>query len=213
MKIALIGASGRVGAKVLAEALSRGHQVTAVVRNTEKLKPAKNLTIAKGDAYDAATVARLVAGHDAVISAFNPGWTDPHIRANSTKGMKSIIDGLRKAGVRRVLFVGGAGSLIEPDGSRGVDSPHFPAAWKAGALGAADALDMVRQVTDLEWTFLSPAAMLNPGEKTGKYRLGKDSLVKDAGGASNISEGDLAHAIVDEIEKPKHIRQRFTLGY
>ena len=197
MKIAVFGATGMVGSRIAAEAEARGHEVTALSRSTG------------ADMADAATVREAAASHDVVVSATGPSRTGE----SHEPWLASVGTLIENAGDARVLFVGGAGSLIEPDGSRGVDSPHFPAAWKEGALGAADALDLVRQVTDLDWTFVSPATMLNPGEKTGKYRLGRDSLVKDAAGASNFSDGDLAHVIIDEIEKPKHIRQRFTLGY
>ena len=213
MKIALIGASGRVGLKVVDEALARGHSVTAIARNLDKLPDRPKLTKHRADIYDADAVAKAVAGHEAVISTFNPGWTNPAIRSDTTRGTRSLIAGLKKAGVRRALFVGGAGSLMTVPGKRDVDSPDFPAQWKEGALGAADALEIVRGEKDLDWTFLSPAVVLTPGPKTGKYRLGKDAPVRDAEGKSVVSDGDLASAILDEIETPKHIRQRFTVGY
>lgn len=215
MKIALIGASGRVGSRLLTEALARGHEVTAIARHPEKIAPAKNLRIEAGDVRDPGVTARLVAGHDAVISSTNPGWDDPEIRASTLRITESIIDGVRRAGIRRLVVVGGAGSLKEPDGGgRLVDSEEFPAEWKDGALGAADALDLIRTITDLDWTFVSPAEILAEGEPTGKYRLGAEEPVRPpSGGPSTITDGDLAHAILDEVETPKHIRQRFTLGY
>jgi len=212
MKLALIGATGRVGREIVAEALSRGHEVVAIARDPSKLKPAPHLTTVKADVIKPEETARAVKGVDAVISAYNPGWTNSEIRADTTKGFAGIIAGLKQAGVRRVLFVGGAGSLVE-GGERLVDKPDFQPQWKPGALGAAEALDLVRKEKDLEWTFLSPAVMLNDGERTGRYRHGKDAPVRNEKGESHISVPDLAHAILDEIEHPKHIRQRFTVGY
>jgi putative NADH-flavin reductase len=212
MKIAVIGATGRVGREVVREALAHGHEVVAIARDPSKVAPAAHLTTVKADVMKAAETAKAVKGADAVISAYNPGWTNPEIRADTTKGFAGIIAGLKQAGVRRVLFVGGAGSLTE-GGGRLVDRADFHPQWKPGALGAADALDMVRQEKDLEWSFVSPAVMLNDGARTGRYRHGKDSPVRNEKGESTISVADLAHAILDEIEKPQHVRQRFTVGY
>ena len=212
MKIALIGASGRVGRAILAEALSHGHTVTAIARNAAKLPANPNLKTINADVAKADETAAAVKGSDAVISAFNSGWANPNIRADFAKGTEGIIAGVKKSGVKRILFVGGAGSLVEK-GARLVDHPAFNATYKEGALGAADALERVRKEKDLEWSFISPAQMINPGERTGKYRHGHDEPVRNEKGESAISMGDLAHAILDEIEKPKHIRQRFTVGY
>jgi len=212
MKIAIIGATGRVGQAIVDEALKRGHEVTAIARDPSKVKAAPHLKAVKADVLDASSAATAVKGADAVISAYNPGWTNPNIREDTTKGFTGIIGGLKKAGVKRVLFVGGAGSLVE-GGGRLVDKPDFHPQWKPGALGAADALDLVRKEKDLDWTFLSPPVMLNDGERTGHYRHGKESPVRNEKGESHITVPDLAHAILDEIEKPQHIRQRFTVGY
>jgi len=213
MKIALIGGSGRVGQAILAEAVQRGHDVTVIARNPEKLDAkAGHVKSVKADVANADETARAVKGHDAIISAFNSGWGNPNIRADYAKGFAGILAGIKKSGVKRVLVLGGAGSLLE-DGKRVVDSPTFNPQFKDGALGAADALDTIRKEKDLEWSFISPPKMLKPGERTGKYRHGHDEPVKDPAGESHISMGDLAHAIIDEIEKPKHIRQRFTVGY
>ena len=212
MKIAIIGATGRVGQAIVDEALKRGHEVTAIARDPSKVKAAPHLKAVKADVLEASSAATAVKGADAVISAYNPGWTNPNIREDTTKGFTGIIGGLKKAGVKRVLFVGGAGSLVE-GGGRLVDKPDFHPQWKPGALGAADALDLVRKEKDLDWTFLSPPVMLNDGERTGHYRHGKESPVRNEKGESNITVPDLAHAILDEIEKPQHIRQRFTVGY
>ena len=213
MKIALIGATGFVGSAILKEALERGHDVTAIVRHPDKLQAHPKLHAKKGDVYSADEVARLVSGHDAVISAFNPGWNDPEIYNHQVKGTESIIKGVKQAGVKRLLFVGGAGSLEVKPGVQSVDLPKFPAEYKQGALATRDALNMLRKETSLEWSFLSPSADLSPGQRTGKFRLGKDQLLKDAKGESRVSVEDYSVAMLDEVERPAHIRQRFTVGY
>ena len=213
MKIALIGATGFVGSAILKEALERGHEVTAIVRHPDKLQAHPKLHAKKGDVYSADEVARLVSGHDAVISAFNPGWNDPEIYNHQVKGTESIIKGVKQAGVKRLLFVGGAGSLEVKPGVQSVDLPQFPAEYKQGALATRDALNMLRKETSLEWSFLSPSADLSPGQRTGKFPLGKDQLLKDAKGESRVSVEDYAVAMLDEVERPAHIRQRFTVGY
>lgn len=213
MKIALIGATGFVGSAILKEALDRGHEVTAIVRHPEQLSPHPKLHAARGDVYNIEEVARLVGGHDAVISAFNPGWTNPEIYEQQIKGTKAIIAGVKKAGIKRLLFVGGAGSLEVKPGIQSVDLPEFPKEWKQGALATREALNLLRQEPELDWSFLSPSADLSPGQRTGKFRLGKDELLKDANGQSRISTQDYAMAMLDEVEKPAHVRQRFTVGY
>jgi len=212
MKIALIGATGRVGQAILAEALHRGHQVTAIARNVDAIEAKAHLKTVGADVADADETARAVKGSDAVISAFNPGWGNPNIRADYARGLAGIVAGVKKAGVNRILFVGGAGSPID-NGERIIDSPSFNPQFKEGALGALDALGTIRKETDLEWSFISPARVIKPGERTGTYRHGGDEPVKDDTGESTISMGDLAHAILDEIEKPKHVHRRFTVGY
>ena len=211
-KIALIGATGFVGAAILKEAVSRGHSVTALVRNTDKVAKLDNVTAVKSDVFDTDALASQLAGHDIVISAYNPGWTDANIRENHIKGSRSINAAAKKAGVKRLIAVGGAGSL-EINGQQLVDSPDFPADWKEGALGARQALNELREENDLDWTFVSPAIMLEPGERTGKYRLGTDQPVFDEKGESKISVDDLAVAIIDEAEQGKHIGKRFTAAY
>ena len=213
MKIALIGATGFVGSAILKEALDRGHEVTAIVRNTDKLTPHAHLHPKKGDVYNEDEVARLVAGHDAVISAFNPGWSNPDIYRQQVKGAHSIINGVKKAGVKRLLFVGGAGSLEVTPGVQSVDMPSFPTEYKQGALATREVLTMLRNETGLEWSFLSPSADVFPGQRTGKFRLGADQLLTNAQGKSRISVEDYAKAMIDEVEKPKHFRRRFTAGY
>ena len=213
MKVALIGASGFVGSAILHEALNRGHQVTAIVREPEKLSPLKNLVARKGDIYKQDEVAGLVAALEAVISAFNPGWKNPDIYNQQVNGTRAIIEGVKKSGVKRLLFVGGAGSLEVKPGVQSVDLPQFPAEYKQGALATREAFNMLRREPSLEWSFLSPSADLSPGQRTGKFRLGTDQLLKDADGKSRISVEDYAVAMIDEVEKPAHVRKRFTVGY
>ncbi len=213
MKIALIGATGFVGSAILKEALDRGHEVAAIVRNAGKLTPHGKLHTKKGDVYKEDEVVRLVTGHDAVISAFNPGWSNPDIYNQQVKGARSIINGVKKAGVKRLLFVGGAGSLEVKPGVQSVDLPEFPSEYKQGALATREALNMLRNEPTLDWSFLSPSADLFPGQRTGQFRLGTDQLLANAQGESRISVEDYAKAMIDEVEKPMHIRRRFTVGY
>jgi putative NADH-flavin reductase len=213
MKIALIGATGFVGSAILKEALDRGHEVTAIVRNPDRLTSHEKLRPVKGDVYHEDEVVRLVAGSDAVISAFNPGWSDTDIYSRQVKGARSIINGVKKAGVKRLLFVGGAGSLEVTPGVQSLDMPGFPAEYKQGALATREALNMLREEMGLEWSFLSPSADLFSGQRTGRSRLGTDQLLTDAQGESRISVEDYAMAMIDEMEKPQHIRRRFTVGY
>jgi uncharacterized protein len=211
MKIALIGASGMIGSVLLKEALSRGHQVTAIARHIEKIQPQDHLIIKAGDVTDEAQAVKLFAGQDAVLSSFAAsGPADPF--AAFPAAYRTIISAMKKAGVKRLLVVGGAGSL-EVDGVQLVDGGGIPDAWKPGVLGLREVLYLLRKESDLDWTFLSPSAMIAPGERTGKFRLGGDQLLKDANGESRISVEDYAVAMLDEVEKPAHIRQRFTVGY
>lgn len=211
MKIALIGGTGFVGQAVLAELLRRGHAVTALARDTAKYAGREGVTAVKADALDARQVADAVAGHDAVVDAYNPGWTEPEIHDLFLKGTDAILDGVQAAGVKRVLVVGGAGSLQVAPGLQLVDTPEFPAAYKQGALAAREALNRIRGRSALEWTFLSPPAHLAPGERSGRYQVGADELPMVDGQPAGISVADLAVAIVDEIETPKHLRKRFTV--
>lgn len=213
MKIALIGATGYVGSAILKEALDRGHEVTAIARDPDKLQSHAKLRPQKVDVYNADDVAQVVAGHHVVISAFNPGWTNSDIFNLQVKGTRAIIDGVKKAGMKHLFFVGGAGSLEVKPGVQSVDLPGFPAEYKQGALATREALNMLRNEPSLEWTFLSPSADLFSGERPGKFRLGTDQLLRDANGESRISVQDYATAMIDEVETPQHIRQRFTVGY
>jgi uncharacterized protein len=213
-KIAIIGASGFVGTQLTKEALLRGHQVTAVVRNPEKItgKDAR-LSVVKGDVLHEEQVTALVKGHDAVLNAYNAGWDNPRLYDDFIQASRAIQDGTRKAGVSRLLVVGGAGSLEIAPGVQLVDTPEFPEAWKTGAQAARDYLNILKKEKDLEWTFLSPAILLQPGERTGRYRTGKDNPVFDEKHESKISVEDLAVALLDAFEKHLFIRERFTVAW
>lgn len=213
MKIALIGATGFVGTPLLQEALNRGHQVTALVRHPEKIPQHAALKAVKADVRDTAALAAALAGHDVLLSAYNPGWGETDIRAQFIAGSRSILDAAKQAGIKRVLVVGGAGSLFVAPGLQLIDTPEFPAAYKEGAEGARQALKDLQSEKDLEWTFLSPPAILEPGARTGQFRLGGDQLLMSGEQPAHISVADLAVALLDEAEQPQHIRQRFTVAY
>ncbi len=210
MKIALFGATGMIGERIAEEALARGHQVTAIVRDPARLKLANdNLRVVGGDVLDADSVAATVVGHDAVISAIGPRAGDPQMLIQAAH---ALIAGLGRAGVNRLLVVGGAGSLEVAPGVRLVDTPQFPVDRKPLSLAAGDALDVYR-ASDLDWTYFSPAALIQPGERTGHYRTGTDQLLTDAEGNSVISAEDYAVALLAELEQPQFIRRRFTVAY
>lgn len=211
MHIALIGATGFVGSAILPELLSRGHQVTALARTPSRLSPHTSLRVVAADVLDAAQVARAVAGHDAVISAYNPGWSEPEIYELFLHGSQAIVEGVKQAGVKRLLVVGGAGSLYVAPGLQLVDTPQFPAEYKQGALAARELLNRIKTEATLDWSFVSPPIGLATGARTGKYRLGADDLLPGQGDQpAGISVPDLAVAIVDEIEQPRHVKRRFT---
>jgi uncharacterized protein len=213
MKIALIGATGFVGSAVLTELLSRGHAVTALARHPEKIAAHAGLQVVRADVLDAGQVAAAVKGQDAIVSAYNPGWSEPRIYEVFGQGYDAILAGAKQAGVKRVLAVGGAGSLEVAPGLQLVDTPEFPAEWKQGALAARDLLTRLRGENELEWSFLSPPILLAPGERSGRYRVGGDQPLPGEGEQpSGISVADLAVAIVDEIETPRHVRRRFTVA-
>jgi len=217
MKVALIGASGFVGSAILKEALDRGHEVTAIVRNPENITLAHDhLNIIKADILDTDQVAQAVAGTDAVISAYNPGWSNPDIYEEFLKGSKSIQAGTKAAGVKRYIVIGGAGSLEVAPGVQAVDTPDFPAAIKPGATAARDYQGIIKEEKELDWTFFSPAFEMHQGTsgvRTGAYRTGLDTPVFNDEGRSILSVEDLALVIIDELETPKHIKQRFTAAY
>lgn len=213
MKIALIGATGFVGSALLEEALNRGHQVTALVRHPEKLPAHERLSALRADVRDVAALTEQLRGHDAVLSAFNPGWEQADIREQFIAGSQAIVAASKAAGVKRLLVVGGAGSLYVAPGLQLIDTPDFPAEYKEGAEGARQALNQLRDEQELEWTFLSPAALLQPGPRTGQFRLGGEQLLMNGNAPGQISVADLAVALLDETEQPQYIRQRFTLAY
>jgi putative NADH-flavin reductase len=211
MKIVLYGASGMIGSRILTEALARHHEVVAVVRNPEKIAAQPHLTVVSGDATDAASIAATAAGADLAISAYSPG----NDNALLTKNAYALLEGIAQAGVPRLIVVGGAGSLEVAPGQLLVDSPTFPAMYRARATEQAKALDIFRASdgSSVTWTFISPPALIAPGTRTGTFRVGKDSLLVDADGKSHISAEDYAIALLDEAESPKHPNGRFTVGY
>ncbi|OIO01583.1 MAG: 3-beta hydroxysteroid dehydrogenase [Desulfovibrionaceae bacterium CG1_02_65_16] len=200
--IALIGASGRVGSRILKELVNRGHRVTGIARHPDKIAQLPNVTAVRGDVFDKDGLAALLRGHDAVVSAVFFTASDPGL----------LIAAVRASGVKRYLVVGGAGSLEVAPGLRLIDSPDFPPEYKPEAAKGAEFLELLKGVDDLDWTFLSPSALFEPGERTGVFRLGGDQLLTNAQG-SRISMEDYAIAFADEVEKPAHVRQRFTVGY
>lgn len=212
MKIALIGATGFIGSKLLDEALSRDQQITALVSRPEKVRSHPNVKAVRVDVQDEAALAEQLKGHDAVISAFSG-----HAQANTfdyyMQGFRSILAAVKRAEIPRFLVVGGAGSLEVAPGVQLVDTPNFPAQWKQSAEGARQALNLLKQEPQLDWTMLSPAAYIEPGSRTGKYRLGSDQLVVDEQGKSRISLEDYAAAMMDELQGHTYSRRRFTVAY
>jgi putative NADH-flavin reductase len=212
MRIAIIGASGFIGAYVRDEALARGHRVTAIVRHPEKITVQNpDLTVVGADILRD-SVEQLVKGHDAVISAYSAGRSGPDIYDEQIKGYGAIIGGVKKAGIKRLLVVGGASTLEVSPGVELIDKMS-PERITPGMLATRQLLYMLRKEKQLDWTFLSPPATISPGERTGHYRTGKDQLVKNKEGESRISTRDYATAMLDELEHPRHIRERFTVGY
>lgn len=218
MKIALIGASGFVGSKILSEALRRGHQVTAFIRRPQRIAPHRNLTVAQGDVLRRDELARVLAGHDVVISAYNParGVPGPQVFDWHVRGHRAILSAVKRSGVKRFLAVGGAASLKTPAGIELLDSPEFPAAFepfRPGIRGTRELYYLLKREPGLDWAFLSPSVMIVPGQRTRKFRLGKESVLYDEQGKSHISLEDYAVAMINEAEHPKHHRERFTVGY
>ncbi len=203
MNIVLIGATGNIGSRILDEALRRGHKVTAVTRDPKKLEPRGGVTVRAGSTSDAPALTRTLKGHDAVIVSVK--WNENDVGR--------VIDVIRKSGVRRCLFVVGAGSLLRKDGRTHLEHMAERGVQPPTSKPASLALEAIQRVADLDWTAISPAASIQPGERTGKFRLGLDHLIEDDEGHSAISREDFAIAILDEIEKPKHIRKRFTAAY
>jgi uncharacterized protein len=210
LNIALFGATGVIGSRIAAEAARRGHRVSALVRDPSRVAAGPNVVASKVDVLDAGSVATAVPGHDVVASAYAP----PHDRvADVLVASRALVDGVRAAGLKRLVVVGGAGSLDIAPGKQLVDSESFPAGWKGIALAHRDAYDYYRTVADLDWTFFAPAAMIAPGERTGQFRTGTTTLIADAKGESRISAEDYAVAFVDELEQGRFIRQIATAAY
>lgn len=202
MKIALIGASGRVGSRILAELSSRGHVVTAIARDPAKITSLPRATAIAGDIEATEALAQQVKDHDLVISSV----------LFSASDTSKLIAAVKASGVRRYYVVGGAGGLEVAPGKLLIDTPEFPDIYKAEALAGVDFLNKLKAEDGLDWTFLAPSAVFEPGKRTGTFRLGKDQLLTHEN-SSSISFEDFAGALVDEIEAPTHIRQRFTVGY
>jgi putative NADH-flavin reductase len=203
MKVAHIGATGKVGGKILEELLRRGHTVTVISRHPERAPASKNVSFSPGDITNPAALAPILRNHDAIISSatFLPGSSP------------QLVDAVRRSGVKRYIAVGGAGSLEVAPGKLLKDSGKIPPEWLPAINEGAELLKLLRADKQLDWTFFSPAALIGPGKRTGEFRLGSDQLVTTPDGKSSISYDDYAIALVDELEKPQHIRQRFTIGY
>lgn len=208
MKVVLFGATGMIGSRILRELQGRGHHTIAAVRDTMKLNAA-GVDVRKADVLDPKSVEAASNGAEAVVSAYSPGVDDASRLLAATR---SLIEGVKAAGVKRLLTVGGAGSLEVSPGVQLVDTPSLPPAWKPIALAHRDALDLLK-TCDLDWTSLSPAALIEPGLRTGKFRTSTDRLLTDAKGESRISAEDYAVALVNELEHPVHVRSRFAVAY
>lgn len=216
--VVLIGASGFVGNAILNELLERGHRVTAVVRHAAKMKvKSPALEVKEIDVEDAPAMAEVLKGKDAVISAYNPGWSNPNMYEDTLRVYPKILKEVKEFGVRRLLIVGGAGSLFVKPGLRLMDTGTLPEAWLPGVKSMAKFyLETLVNEKELDWVFFSPAANLGnltTGVRTGKFRLGKDDLIVDEKGDSFISVEDYAMAMVDELEQENHHQERFTIGY
>lgn len=213
--VTLIGASGFVGTAILNELLARGHRVTAVVRNPGKIGiKSPSLTVVQADVTDTSALVAACKGRDAVISAYNPGWTNPDIYEETLRNYPLILEAAKRSGAKRLLCVGGAGTLFCAPGLRVVDSGAIPDAIMGGVRSLGEFyLNTLMNEKDIDWIFFSPAGTLEPGKRTGKFRLGKDDLIMDENGNSHISVEDYAVAMVDELENPKHHYERFTIGY
>ena len=219
MKIALLGSTGFAGAFILAEALKRPElNVTAIVRNPDAVTPQARLTVVKGDVFETAALTEALRGHDAVIHAFHPGRAAnmADVYDQSIAGHEAIIAATRAAAVPRLVCVGGAASLMTPEGKEYLDSTHWDKAfdpYRNAILGTRALYYLLKPVTDLDWVFLAPSAWLRPGERTGIFRTSKDDMLFAADGTSSISNEDYALAFVNEVITPQHHRERFTVGY
>jgi len=214
-KVAVIGATGFVGTQVVKELENRGYSVDAIVRDASKVEQKENVVAKSIDVNNIDDLAEALKGNDAVINTFNAGWTNPNLYNDFLNGSKNIEKAVEKSGVKRLITVGGAGSLFI-DGNQLVDGPDFPADIKPGATAARDYLNEIKKNETLDWTFFSPAIEMHPGTagiRTGKYRTSLESPVFDENGRSILSVEDVAVALVDELEQNNHIRERFTAAY
>ena len=215
MKIAVIGATGFVGTNITNELVSRNHEVLGISRDA-KVSDKNNLTFINRDVLNVNELANAIKGYDVVVSAYNPGWTNPNIYDDYLKGAQSIQKAVKLAGVKRFIVIGGAGSLFAAEGIQVVDTANFPAEIKPGATAARDYLNIIKKEKDLDWTVFSPALETHPGiiiGRTGTYRLGTDYPVVNEEGRSILSGEDVAVVIADEIEAPRHQKKRFTASY
>ena len=215
MKVAIIRTTGFVGTNLVKEIAGRGNEVTAIARNP-KDETIANVTWAKADVFNADELAEVLKGHDAVVSAYNPGWANPNIYNDAITGSKAIQEAVKKSGVKRYIYIGGAGSLYIAPKLQLIDTPEFPADYKAGASAARDYLNILKEEKELDWAFFSPAIEMHQGittGRTGKYRLGLENPVFDENQRSILSGEDVAVVIADEVENPKHHQQRFTAAY
>jgi uncharacterized protein len=219
MKIAILGSTGFAGGFVLTEALTRPElNVTAIVRNPDAVAAHDRLTVTKGDVFEAAALTDSLRGHDAVIHAFHPGRAAnmDDVYDQSITGHEAIIAATRAAGVPRLVCVGGAASLMTPEGKEYLDSSHWDKEfnpYRNAILGTRALYYLLKPVTDLDWVFIAPSAWLRPGERTGVFRTGKDDMLFAPDGTSSISNEDYALALIDEVITPQHHRERFTVGY
>lgn len=215
MKIALIGATGFVGSNILNELANRNHEITAIARNS-KTTELPNVTFVKTDIFNVEELSEVVKNHDVVVSAYNPGWTNPNIYDDFIAGSKAILEAVKKSGVTRFITIGGAGSLFVAPNLQAVDTPDFPKEIYPGASAARDFLNLIKEEKELDWAFFSPAFEMHQGitiGRTGKYRLGLENPVFDENQRSILSGEDLAVVIADEVEHPKHHQIRFTAAY
>lgn len=203
MNIALIGATGFIGQHILVEAINRKHQVTALVRDTSKVAAHPQVTTRALDSHNPQAVTTALANHDVAIISFHYLNVD----------FPALISAVKASGVKRLLVVGGAGSLEVAPGVRVIDTPDFPAEWKAPAQAAIAFLDALRAEKNLDWVYVSPSALIEPGQRTGKFRIGSEQLLVNENGESRISNQDFAIAVINELEHPQHHQQRFTVGY
>lgn len=215
LRVAVIGATGFVGTAITNELVDRGHKVTGISRKGGKSEKS-NLSYIASDIFDSKELAEILKDHDVVVSAYNSGWTNPNIYDDFMKGSGAIQEATKLAGVKRYIVIGGAGSLYVADGVQAVDTPDFPKEIFNGANAARNYLNALKSEKDLDWAFFSPAFEMHQGiktGKTGKYRLGTDFPVFNDEKRSVLSVEDLAVVITDEVEKPKHHKQRFTAAY